>query len=122
MIEPYPPRRITRGEIYWIEPEHLPVHDSETRHPYVIVQDDMFNQSRILTVVVCALTSNINRASYPGNVLLNVDEGNLHKASVVEVSKLSTVHKAHLGAYIGRLNAKRIAQILNGIRFQNQQR
>jgi mRNA interferase MazF len=44
-------------------------------HPHVVVQEDVFNHSRITTVIVCALTSNLNRAHEPGNVLLDVGEG-----------------------------------------------
>ena len=40
-------------------------------HPHVVVQDDVFNRSRITTVVVCALTTNLQGANEPGNVLLD---------------------------------------------------
>jgi mRNA interferase MazF len=87
-------------------------------HPYVVIQDNLFNHSRIHTVVACALTSNIRRASNtPGNVLLAVGEGNLPKQSVVEVSKISTIDKSQLGEYIGTLAEGRINEILAGIRF-----
>jgi hypothetical protein len=33
------------------------------RHPHVVVQNNVFNGSRIGTVVVCALTSNVKRAA-----------------------------------------------------------
>jgi mRNA-degrading endonuclease toxin of MazEF toxin-antitoxin module len=36
---------------------------------------------------------------------------------VVEVTKVSTVTKSQLGAYIGRLSAKRIEQIRAGMRL-----
>ncbi len=47
-----------------------------TPHPRVVVQDDVFNRSRVATVVVCALTSSLRRANGPGNVLLEAGEGN----------------------------------------------
>jgi mRNA interferase MazF len=84
----------------------------------VVVQDDVFNHSRITTVVVCALTSNLNRANEPGNVLLEVGEGNLPKQSVVVVSQISSVDKARLGERIGSLSDTRVEQILAGLRFQ----
>ena len=87
-------------------------------HPYVVVQDDVFNHSRIHTVVVCALTSNLRRASEtPGNLLLEPGEGNLPRQSVVEVSKVSSVEKVQLGEYIGALSQARVEQILSGMRF-----
>jgi len=87
------------------------------RHPYVVIQEDVLNQSRIHTVVVCALTSNLKQASAPGNVLLEAGETNLPRASVVQVSKVSTVEKTQLNGYIGTLNKQRIDQILDGMRF-----
>ncbi|CAA9382883.1 MAG: Programmed cell death toxin YdcE [uncultured Rubrobacteraceae bacterium] len=87
-------------------------------HPHVVVQDDVFNRSRIATVVVCALTSNLHRANGPGNVLLEAGEGNLLKRSVVVVSQISSVDKASLGERIGTLSAARVEQILAGLRFQ----
>jgi mRNA interferase MazF len=84
----------------------------------VVVQDDVFNHSRITTVIVCALTSNLHRANEPGNVLLDVGEGNLPEQSVVVVSQISSVDKARLGDRIGALSSERVEQILAGLRFQ----
>lgn len=85
------------------------------RHPHVVVQNNVFNQSRIRTVVVCPLTSNLKRADAPGNVLLNEGEGNLPKRSVVNVSQVFTVDKAQLSEYIGSLSPGRVREILDGI-------
>jgi mRNA interferase MazF len=82
-----------------------------------VLQDDVFNRSRIQTVIVCALTSNMKRASMPGNVLLDGGEANLPRQSVVEVSKVSAVDRTQLGDYIGTLSRQRVNQILAGMRF-----
>ncbi|MCE9577937.1 MAG: type II toxin-antitoxin system PemK/MazF family toxin [Deltaproteobacteria bacterium] len=87
-------------------------------HPHVVVQDDVFNHSRVATVIVCALTTNLHRASEPGNVLLEDGEGGLPRPSVVVVSQIMSVDKARLGARIGALAEARVAQILDGLRFQ----
>jgi mRNA interferase MazF len=110
--------RINRGDVFWIGPDDSRGPAPSYSHPHVVVQDDVFNHSRIATVVVCALTSNLNRASEPGNVLLEVGEGNLPKQSVVVVSQISSVDKARLGARIGSLSDTRVEQILAGLRFQ----
>jgi mRNA interferase MazF len=108
---------INQGDIYWVQLEDLSESEPDIRHPHVVIQDNVFNHSRINTVVACALTSNIKRANTPGNVLLEVGEANLLKQSVVEVSKVSTVDKTQLGEYIGSLTEQRINQILAGMRF-----
>ena len=104
-------RAIHQGDIYWVAVE------AGIMHPHVVVQEDAINHSRIQSVVVCALTSNTGRVSMPGNVLLEAGEANLPRQSVVEVSKVSAVDKAELGAYIGSLSETRVKQILAGMRF-----
>lgn len=112
------PVTIRRGDIFWIDADasrgSIPGHP----HPHVVVQDDVFNRSRIDVVIVCALTSNLKRAHEPGNVLLEVGEGNLPRQSVVVVSQVSAVDKARLGERIGALSDERVEQILDGLRFQ----
>lgn len=108
---------IHQGDLYWVQLEDPGGAEPGIPHPYVVIQDDVFNHSRLQTVIVCALTSNMKRAALPGNVLLDVDEANLPRQSVVEVSKVSTVDKTQLGEYIGSLSERRINQILAGMRF-----
>ena len=107
--------RICRGELYWIAADDA---GGSARHPHLVVQEDVLNQSRITTTVVCALTSNLKRASEPGNVLLEPGEGGLLKQSVILVSQVSTVAKAALGERIGALSSERVEQALAGLRFQ----
>ncbi len=112
------PATIRRGDLFWIEPDESRGSIPGRPHPHVVIQDDVFNRSRISTVVVCALTSNLSRGSEPGNVRLEVGEGNLPRQSVVIVSQISTVYKARLGERIGALSDDRVEQILAGLRFQ----
>lgn len=105
---------VNQGDIYWLALESA---DDAIPHPYVVVQENALNHSRLETVVVCALTSNLKRVSLPGNVLLEPGEANLPKQSVVEVSKISSVAKSQLGDYIGTLSQQRIEQIFAGLRF-----
>ena len=109
---------INRGDIFEIGPDDSRSAFVSYSHPHVVVQEDVFNHSRVTTVVVCALTSNLHRATEPGNVLLEVGEGDLPKQSVVVVSQISSVEKARLGARLGSLSEARVDQILAGLRFQ----
>lgn len=110
--------RINRGDVFWMAPDDSRGPAPSYAHPHVVVQDDVFNHSRITTVVVCALTTNLHRANEPGNVLLEPGEGNLPRQSVVVVSQISSVDKARLGERIGSLSDARVEQILAGLRFQ----
>jgi mRNA interferase MazF len=106
---------ILRGDVFWLGPAHSP---SAVPHPCVVVQDDVLNRSRVHSVVVCGLTTNLGRATEPGNVLLADGEGGLPRQSVVIVSQVSAVDRAELGERIGRLSEARVDEILAGLRFQ----
>ena len=106
---------IRQGDIFWIDFEGPKGSEPGYRHPFVVVQNDVFNASRLGTTVVCALTSNLGRAKAPGNVLLKKGEGNLPKESVVNVTQIVTLDKADLAERTGSLSEPRIAQIIEGI-------
>lgn len=108
---------VQQGEIFWIELDEPSGSAPGYIHPHVVVQNNVFNRSRINTVVVCALSSNLKRAAAPGNVLLDPGEANLSKQSVVVVSQLFTVDKGDLGDLIGTLSKRRVRQILDGIKL-----
>jgi mRNA interferase MazF len=106
---------INQGDVFWVDLS-APIGSAPGyRHPHVVIQNNLFNDSRINTVVVCGITSNLKRASAPGNVFLKAGEANLPKSSVVNISQLVTVDKSVLVEKIGSLSAKRMRQVLDGI-------
>lgn len=113
---------IHQGDVYWITLSEPSGSNPGYRHPHVVVQNNLFNESRIQTTVVCTLTSNLKRAGAPGNVLLDAGEAGLPKASVVQVSQLYTIDKSDLTEHIGTLPKKRVRQILEGIRLLTEPR
>jgi mRNA interferase MazF len=106
---------IRQGDIYWVDLEEPSGSEPGYRHPHVVVQNNVFNLSRIRTVIVCPLTTNLKRADAPGNVLLDEGEGALPRQSVVNVSQVFTVDKSQLGEYVGALAPGRVREILDGI-------
>lgn len=109
---------IRRGDLFWLAPDPRRGSVPGRSHPHLVLQDDVFNRSRIDTVIVCAVTSNLDRAHEPGNVLLDLGEGNLPKRSVLVVSQVSSVEKTSLGEHIGALAPERVDQVIDGLRFQ----
>ena len=105
---------IKQGDIYWVDLGEPSGSGPGYRHPYVVVQNNLFNQSRIHTIVVCELTTNLQRAKAPGNVLLEAGEANLPRQSVINISQIFTVDKSDLDEYIGTLLPDRIRQIVDG--------
>lgn len=108
---------IRQGEVFRIDLGEPRVSAPGYRHPHVVVQNNLFNQSRINTAVVCAITSNLARAGAPGNVLLRKGEAGLPRPSVVNVSQLFTVDKSELTERIGTLSGKRVLEIIEGMKL-----
>ena len=108
---------IGQGDVFWIDLGEPFGSEPGFRRPYVVIQNDVFNRSGLQTVVVCGLTTNLQRAGSPGNVLLDQGEGNLRKQSVVNVTQIMTVDKSRLAERVGTLSASRLLQILTGIRI-----
>jgi mRNA interferase MazF len=81
-----------------------------------VVSADGFNASNLRTVVAAPLTTNVDRAKRPANVLIEQGTGGLTRDSVVMVSHLRTVDKATLVEKCGRLSRSRMAQVDAGLR------
>lgn len=77
----------------------------------------MFNRSRIGATVVCLITSNMDRAGAPGNVVLKKGDARLPKSSVVHVSQMATVDKLDLQDRIGRLPQSALSAVLAGLQL-----
>lgn len=106
---------IRQGDVYWSDMGRPSGSGPGFLHPYVVVQNDIYNQSRINTVVVCGLSSTLHLSGAPGNVLLDVGEANLPKRSVVNVTQVYTLDKEDLIEKIGTLSPDRVQEILNGL-------
>ncbi len=113
---------INQGDVFWVDLGDPTGSAPGYQHPHVVIQNNLFNQSRINTVMVCALTSNLKRAQAPGNLLLDAKEADLPKRSVVVVSQIFTVDKTQLAEHIGTLSRRRVRQILDGIKLLTEPR
>lgn len=92
-----------RGEIWWASLPDPMGSEPGYRRPVLIVQDDIFTQSRINTVIVVIITSNTQLAEAPGNSLLQSKATGLPKDSVANVSQVFTIDKKFLIERIGML-------------------
>ena len=108
---------IGQGDVFWLDIGEPRGSAPGFRRPHVIVQNDVFNQSRIQTTILCAITSNLGRARAPGNVRLNKGEANLPRASVVNVSQVVTVDRSVLQDKVGTLSRSRTQEIIAGLRL-----
>lgn len=106
-----------RGEIWWASLPTPTGSGPGYRRPVLIIQSDAFNQSRISTVIVAAITSNTLLAQAPGNVSLTARASGLPHDSVVNVSQLLTLDKGLLTEYVHNLPARAIAKVDRGLRM-----
>jgi mRNA interferase MazF len=106
---------INQGDIFWLDLGEPFGSEPGYRRPHVVIQNDSYNRSRINTVVVCALTTNLALAAAPGNVRLRKGEANLPESSVVNITQILTLDKRRFREKIGTLSASRLEQVLQGI-------
>jgi len=105
---------IGQGDVFWASLDDPTGSGPGFRRPVVIVQSDAFNASRLATVVVVPLTSNLRWAAAPGNVLLSAGRSGLPRDSVANVSQLIAIDRRILSDRVGRVNERELASILAG--------
>ena len=92
-----------RGDIWWATLPAPVGSGPGGRRPVVIVQADHMTRSRIHTVVVVIITSNLSLARYAGNVLLPDYLSGLNRDSVANVSQVLTVDEMLLTDFVATL-------------------
>jgi mRNA interferase MazF len=106
-----------RGEVWWASLRAPSGSGPGYRRPVLVIQGNDFNESRIRTVVVIAMTTNLKLAAAPGNVLCRKRETGLPKDSVANVSQVVTVDKTFLTERAGTVPPQLLAQVENGLRL-----
>jgi mRNA interferase MazF len=106
-----------RGEIWWASLPAPTGSGPGFRRPVLVLQSDPFNQSRIATVVVAAITSNLALAEAPGNVRLGRNDSGLSKASVVNVSQIVTLDRSVLTQRIRAVPGTTLRNVDEGLRL-----
>lgn len=106
-----------RGEIWWADLGIPFGSDPGFKRPIVIVQDDAFNKSKIQTVIVASITTNLNLADAPGNIYLEQEDSGLPKNGVVNISQISTIDKRRLIEKVGLISPGSLSEIDFGLRL-----
>jgi mRNA interferase MazF len=108
---------IQRGEVWWADLPDPRRSEPGFRRPVLVIQADSFNRSRIQTVVVAVITSNLQLSAAPGNVLLPARASGLPHDSVINVSQLLTLDRVFLGEYASTLPARLQSAVDAGLRL-----
>jgi mRNA interferase MazF len=106
-----------RGELWWIDYGVPYGSEPGYRRPVIIIQNDLFNNSKINTTVVIPLTTNLLLADVPGNILLDKKESKLGKNSVILLSQIGVVDKERFIEKISKINKDTMEKIDNNIMF-----
>ncbi|MFH0946217.1 MAG: type II toxin-antitoxin system PemK/MazF family toxin [Planctomycetota bacterium] len=106
-----------RGEIWWADLPGPRGSEPGFRRPVLVVQADSFNASRIGTVIVAAISSNIRLADAPGNVRLTRRQSKLPRESLVNVSQLLTLDRSFLVERVGKLASSVVETVESGLRL-----
>jgi mRNA interferase MazF len=106
---------IAQGDVCWADlPDPVGAGPGFQR-PVLVIQGDAFNRSRVATVVCVPLTSNLEWAEAPGNVLLPARGSGLSKDSVANVSQVVTLDRGVLTERVGRISKKQLELVLAGL-------
>ncbi|MEM7535576.1 MAG: type II toxin-antitoxin system PemK/MazF family toxin [Chloroflexota bacterium] len=94
---------IQKGQIWWADLGEPQGSEPGYRRPVLIVQDNHFNQSRLATVIVLTLTSNLKFQALPGNILLLKQDSELNRDSVINATQITVIDKVWLDEFVCEL-------------------
>ena len=106
-----------RGEIWWASLPPAIGSGPGSRRPVVIVQANSFNKSKISTVLVATITSNISLAHAPGNVRISKTDSGLSRPSVLNISQVITVDRSILTKRVKMLPGRVLARVDEGLKL-----
>ena len=100
-----------KGEIWWALLPSARGSEPAKRRPVLVIQGDDFNASKINTVICAVITSNLQLAKSPPNMLLEKAYSCLQKSSVVNFSQIMTIDKSYFTEMVAMLPKQFLQQI-----------
>jgi len=106
-----------RGEIWWASLPPAAGSGPGYRRPVLVIQANSFNDSKIATVLIATITSNLTLAQAPGNVRVGKSDSGLSKASVVNISQVVTIDRKLLKRRVKPLPGRVMQRVDEGLRL-----
>lgn len=106
-----------RGEVWWADLTSPVGSGPGYKRPVLVVQSNPYNVSRISTVVVVTITSNLALAEAPGNVRIAKSDSGLPQSSVVNVSQLITLDRSVLTSKVKTLAGAAMDKVDSGLKL-----
>ena len=94
---------VRRGELYFADLSPVKGSEQGGIRPVLILQNDIGNKYSP-TVIVAAITSQINKAKIPTHIEISAKEYGLEKDSVILLEQIRTLDKQRLREKIGKLS------------------
>jgi len=101
---------VKRGDIFYADLSPVTGSEQGGIRPVIVIQNDVGNKYSP-TVIVAAITSQINKAKLPTHVEISSDEYGLNKDSVVLLEQIRTLDKKRLKEKIGHMTNADIALV-----------
>ena len=93
---------VKRGDIFYADLSPVVGSEQGGIRPVIIIQNDIGNRYSP-TVIVAAITSQINKAKLPTHVEISSEEYGLNRDSVVLLEQIRTLDKKRLKEKIGHM-------------------
>ena len=106
-----------RGEVWWADLGEPKGSAPALLRPVIIVQDDLLTESKLATVMIVPMTSNLKRAAAAGNAEIEPKDANLKVTSVALVCRVMTIDKTLLTQRVGLLPKRVMHRIDVGCRL-----
>jgi mRNA interferase MazF len=101
---------IRRGDIFYADLSPVVGSEQGGIRPVLVVQNDIGNKFSP-TIIVAAITSQINKAKLPTHIEINAQEYGLQKDSVILLEQVRTIDKKRIKEKIGHLDDKLMEQV-----------
>jgi mRNA interferase MazF len=108
---------VRRGEIWWADLGEGLGSEPVELHPVIVVQRDDLNESKLRTTIVVPMTSNLDRARSPGNVLCRARDTGLPRDSVAVACHVTTLDLRRFRDAVGFLPSRLLAVVEDGLRL-----
>ena len=101
---------IARGDIYYADLSPVVGSEQGGVRPVLVIQNDVGNKFSP-TVIIAAITSQLEKAKLPTHIELNKDKYNLSKDSVVLLEQIRTLDKRRLKEKISSIDKLKMNQV-----------
>ena len=107
---------IKRGYLYYADLSPVVGSEQGGVRPVLIIQNDIGNKYSP-TVIVAAITSQINKAKLPTHIEISAHEYGLNKDSVILLEQIRTIDKKRLREKIGCLDKNMMLKVNNSLQI-----